>query len=88
MIEIEVNPYKSIIVIDEEGELVTISEGDNIQFTLENEKTEKQGVVTKFNGKKEKLKIQMVPKNQTYEEIWPLIMMKEGSLKLVEEINE
>ena len=88
MIDIQLNPYKSIVVIDNEGELITISEGDTIQFEIETTKVVKQGIVTKFISKDEKLKIQMVPKNQTYEEIWPVIAMKDGSLKLVEDTEE
>lgn len=84
MIEISVNPYKSIVIVDDEGELLTVSEGDKIEFAIESTGEVKQGFVTKLNGKNEKLKIQMVPKDQNYEEIWPVVIMSEGSLKLAE----
>ena len=83
MVEISVNPYKSIVIVDDEGELLTISEGDNIEFTIESTGEIKQGCVTKFMGKDEKLKIQIIPINQNYEEIWPVTAMVDGSLKLV-----
>jgi len=88
MIEIDTNPYKSIVIVDDEGELLTVSEGDNIEFAIESTGEVKQGFVTKLNGKNEKLKIQMVPKDQNYEEIWPVVVISEGSLKLVEKTNE
>ena len=85
MILLQTNPYKSIVVLDKDEKPVILSEGDNIQFDLENTGEVKVGHITKFNGKNEKLKIQIIPKDQTYEEIWPVIFMSEGSLKLVED---
>lgn len=84
MVEIIVNPYKSIVIDSEDG-LLTISEGDNIEFTIESTGEIKQGCITKFMGKDEKLKIQMIPTEQNYEEIWPVVAISEGSLKLVED---
>ena len=82
MVEIIVNPYKSIVIDSEDG-LLTISEGDAIKFTIESTGEIKQGSITKFMGKDEKLKIQMIPTEQNYEEIWPVTAMVDGSLKLV-----
>jgi hypothetical protein len=84
MVEIIVNPYKSIVIDSEDG-LLTISEGDAIKFTIESTGEIKQGSITKFMGKDEKLKIQMIPTEQNYEEIWPVVAISEGSLKLVED---
>jgi hypothetical protein len=84
MIEIDTNPYKSIVIVDDEGKLLTVSEGDKIEFAIESTGEVKQGLITKLNGKNEKLKIQIVPKDQNYEEIWPVVAISEGSLKLVE----
>lgn len=84
MVEIIVNPYKSIVIDSEDG-LLTISEGDAIKFTIESTGEIKQGCITKFMGKDEKLKIQMIPTEQNYEEIWPVVAISEGSLKLVED---
>ena len=88
MIDINLNPYKSIIVVDDEGELLTISEGDKVEFTIESTGEVKQGFVTKFGGKNEKLKIQIVSKEDACEQIWPIVVMSEGSLKLVEDSEE
>jgi hypothetical protein len=84
MVEIIVNPHKSIVIDSEDG-LLTISEGDAIKFTIESTGEIKQGSITKFMGKDEKLKIQMIPTEQNYEEIWPVVAISEGSLKLVED---
>lgn len=87
MVEISVNPYKSIVIVDEKGELLTISEGDSIQFIIESTGEIKQCCVTKFLSKDEKLKIQVIPTGQNYEEIWPVVAIKDGSLKLVDDSN-
>ena len=88
MIVVETNPYKSIVVLNEDDEPIMISEGDKIEFTVESTGEIKKGIVTKFNSKNEKLKLQMVPDNETYEQIWPIIAMSEGSLKLVEDSED
>jgi len=83
LITIDTNPYKSIIV-DSEGKLVTIREGDKIKFCLESGLV-KRGTVTKLQGKEDKLKIQMMPKEKECEEIWSVMVMVDGSLKLDDE---
>lgn len=87
MVIIERNPYKSIVVLDEEGERVTIAEGDKIEFCLESGEV-KKGIVTKLQGKDDKLKVQMIPQNKECEEIWPVVVISDGSLKLQEEEND
>ena len=81
MITVEKDPYKSIIVEDEDGELVTISEGDNVKFRTDSGEL-KQGKLIKFDGKKEKLKLQIMPVGSECEEIWSVMVMSEGSLVL------
>ena len=81
MIEVKVNPYKSVVILDSEGEEITISEGDQIKFCLESGVV-KKGRVTKLQGKDDKLKIQMIPQEKECEEIWPVIVMSDGSLGL------
>ncbi len=78
---IKQNPYKSIVVEDEHGRDVTISEGDKIRFCTEGGEL-KKGYVTKLQGKDDKLKIQIVPVGGECEEIWSLISMADGSLNL------
>lgn len=87
MITVEVNPYKSIVVLNEDEEKITISEGNKIQFCLESGEV-KRGVVTKFQGKNDKLKIQMLPLQKECEEIWSVLQMVDGSLKLQDEDDE
>lgn len=83
MISVHTNPYKSVIVLDKEENPVIISEGDTIEFTLESGELVK-GTVTKFSGKDEKLKIQMLSEDKTCEVIYATITMIDGSLKLSE----
>jgi len=84
MVEIKVDPYKSVVILDADGEELTISEGDNIQFCLDSGLV-KEGRITKLQGKGDKLKIQMMPKEKECEEIWPAVVISEGSLRLIEE---
>jgi len=84
MVEIKVDPYKSVVILDADGEELTISEGDNIQFCLDSGLV-KEGRITKLQGKGDKLKIQMMPKEKECEEIWSAVVMSEGSLRLIEE---
>jgi len=84
MVEIKVDPYKSVVILDADGEELTISEGDSIQFCLDSGLV-KEGRITKLQGKGDKLKIQMMPKEKECEEIWPAVVISEGSLRLVEE---
>jgi len=86
MVEIKVDPYKSVIILDADGEELTISEGDNIQFCLDSGLV-KEGRITKLQGKGDKLKIQMMPKEKECEEIWPAVVISEGSLRLIKEDN-
>ena len=67
-----------------EGNSITISEGDKIRFCLESGEV-KRGVITKLIGKDDELKIQILPEDKQCEEIWPVLVMADGSLKLDEE---
>lgn len=84
LINVVENPYKSIVVIDQKGNNVTISEGNNVQFVTEQGEI-KTGNVTKLIGKEEKLKVQILPQGKEYEEIWSITTMKDGTLILVGE---
>jgi len=86
MINVIVNPYKSIQVETDEGDIL-IKEGDNIEFIVESTGESISGVVTKFQGKDEKLKIQIFSSEKTCEQIWPVVVISEGTLKLVENDN-
>jgi len=87
MVEIKVNPYKSVVVLDSEGEEITISEGDQVQFCLDSGLV-KKGRITKLQGKGDKLKIQLLPSEKECEEIWPIVVISDGSLKLQDDSDE
>ena len=87
MVEIKVNPYKSIIVENDEGKEITISEGNQIEFALETGEVIR-GKVQKLQGKDDKLKIQLLPENKTCEEIWSAVVILDGSLKIYDPSNE
>ena len=88
MLEISVNPYKSIVIVDNNSEFLTVCEGDAIEFAIESTGEVVKGVVTKFASKDEKLKIQIFNPDKNCEEIWSVVLIKEGSLKLVEVTNK
>ncbi len=85
MISIIENPYKSIQVETDEGNIVTIKEGDSVEFVVESTAEVIKGIVTKFASKDEKLKVQIFSAEKVCEQIWPVVAMSEGSLKLVED---
>jgi len=89
VIDIIATPYKSIEITIEEGDIQTISEGDKITFITEANAEVKIGIVTGFKGTKpEKVKVEMIPVGEGHTEIWGIIDMVEGSLKLVEDNDE
>ena len=88
MILVDKIPYKSIVVFGKNNELITIKEKDNVQFDLESGEV-KSGKVMKFIGtKNDNLKLQILPTEKECEEIWPVVIIVEGTLKLIEETNE
>jgi len=88
LISIIENPYKSIQVETDEGNIVTIKEGDSVEFAVESTAEIIKGIVTKFASKDEKLKVQIFSAEKVCEQIWPVVAMSEGSLKLVDSDNE
>ena len=84
MITIEKDIFDSIVVEDDNGKFVTISEGDNIQFTTESGELH-TGKVDSFKGKKDKLEIVIVPSGKECKEVWKIAVMSEGSLTLNKE---
>jgi len=89
VIDIIATPYKSIEVTTEEGDIQTISESNKITFITEANSEVKTGIVTGFKGTKpEKVKVEMIPVGEGHTEIWGIIDMVEGSLKLVEDNSE
>lgn len=77
------DPYKSVVVIDADGNDLRIDEGMNIKFAnLDGE--EVSGQLSKISGKGEKVKILITPPNSQKQEIWRLADISEGSLSIVE----
>ena len=83
MVIVEVNPYKSVGVLQGEKS-VRIDTGDVIQFATETGETIK-GRVTKISGKGEKTKFQIIPIGEQKEEIWSVVVMQEASLEVIED---
>lgn len=89
MINVLETPYKSIEVEIEENEVQILSEGNKITFITEGNAEVKQGVVTGFKGSKpEKVEVEIIPSGENHKEIWKVIDMVEGSLKLINEDDE
>lgn len=89
MINVLEVPYKSIEVEIAENEAQILSEGNKITFITEGDGEIKKGVITGFKGSKpEKVEVEIIPSGAGHKEIWKVIDMVEGSLKLVEETDE
>jgi hypothetical protein len=82
MLEISENIFKSIKVLSEDNEEIVIREGDYIEFTTESGEV-KEGRIVKFNGKDDKIKLTILPKNSECHEIWNGTLILEGSLKIL-----
>jgi len=86
MINVLETPYKSIEVEIAENEVQILSEGSKITFVTEGDGEVKTGIITGFKGSKpEKVEIEIIPSGENHKEIWKVIDMIEGSLKLVED---
>jgi hypothetical protein len=89
MINVLVAPYKSIEVETEEDGNQIISEGNKISFITDPDGEVKEGIVTGFKGSKaDKVEVEIIPSGAGHKEIWKVIDMVEGSLKLVEGTDE
>ena len=89
MINVLETPYKSIEVEIVENEVQILSEGNKITFVTEGDGEVKIGIITGFKGSKpEKVEIEMIPSGAGHKEIWSVMKMEEGSLKLVEDTEE
>jgi len=86
MIEVKVNPYKQMVVDSANGDVV-ISETDKVRFITESGEV-KIGSVVKLIGKGDKLKIQLMPEGKECEEIWSILQISDGSLRLYDEDDD
>jgi hypothetical protein len=93
LIEVTVDGKNSIIPIDTkeawnvfefefEGETYKVNEGDIVRFITELGEP-KQGNLIKISGKKEKTNLQIVPTGYEHKEIWSVLSIKEGTLKIL-----
>jgi hypothetical protein len=90
MVSVEKGSFKSIIVLNEDGEQIRIDEGNAVEFVTESGQAV-TGTVMKIQGKGDKTKLQILPKMGEHEEIWSVVSMAEiwsvvsmaeGTLKL------
>jgi len=86
MVEIKVNPYKQMVVDSINGDVV-ISETDKVRFITESGEV-KIGSVVKLIGKGDKLKIQLMPEGKECEELWSILQIADGSLRLYNEDDD
>jgi len=84
MVVVDTNIYKSVVVLNEEETPMLISEGDKIEFSLESGEV-KKGQLQKLQGKDEKLKLTILPEGKECQEIWSVLVMVDGSLKVIDE---
>lgn len=82
MVTVNVNPFKSVVVADENGNDLRIDEGKVIAFA-NTEGEEVSGGLSKISGKGEKVKFLINPPDSTKQELWRLADIAEGSLRIV-----
>jgi len=86
MVNVKVNPYKQMVVESTNGDVI-ISENDKVRFITESGEV-KIGSIVKLIGKGDKLKIQLMPLGKECEELWSVLQIADGSLKLYVEDDE
>jgi len=86
---LKVDPKEAwnVFEVEFDGNTIKVQEGDKISFITENSEI-KEGLILKVKGKKEKTKLQIVPTGMDYEEIWSVLSIKEGTLKVLDSGNE
>jgi len=80
MVNVITDVFKSFEIEGEDG-IIRIDEGDSVRFCTE-AGVVKRGIIKKIQGKGEKAKIQILAEDKECEEVWSLIVMAEGSLKI------
>lgn len=73
----------NVVEVEFEGKKTTVNEGDEISFVVESGELI-EGVLNKIAGKGEKTKLQINPFGKEYEQIWSIVSIKEGTLKVIE----
>lgn len=82
MVNVINDVFKSVVV-EGKGSQLRIDEGNKIKFIVESTGIVKEGTILKISGKGEKTKLQIMPKDNECEEVWSIIVMKEGSLEVL-----
>ena len=82
MLEIIKDAYKSIEIMGNNEDSITVKEGNFIKFATENGE-EKVGRVVKLAGKGEKTNITIIPEDSECKEIWDIENIAEGSLIVI-----
>lgn len=77
----------NVMTVEFEGKETTIEEGNQISFVVESGEII-EGILNKIKGKGEKTKLQMNPFGKEYEQIWSVVSIKEGTLKVIENEDE
>lgn len=77
----------NVMEIEFEGKTTTVNEGDPISFVVETGELI-EGITNKISGKGEKTKLQINPFGKEYEQIWSIVSIKEGTLKVIEKNKE
>lgn len=73
----------SVMEVQFDGKTIVVNENDIVEFIIDSTGEIKKGVVTKLKGKGDKTKIQLRPIGLDCEEIWSVISLREGSLKVI-----
>lgn len=81
MVTIKVNPFKSVVVTDVNGNDLRIDEGKTIKFSND-EGEVVTGILSKIVGKKT-VKFTINPPDTQRQEIWCLDDIAEGSIEII-----
>lgn len=83
MLTVETPCFKSIEVLDVDGNVLRVDEGMKIKFAMESGEVV-TGILVKVSGKKpEKTKLQIIPEDGQKEEIYDVSVISSGSLSIL-----
>jgi len=77
-----------VMDVQTESGVVTVNEGDKIEFVTENNGEIVKGIPTKIKGKGEKTNFEFVADGSECKQVWDVMAIKEGTLKLIKEEKE
>jgi hypothetical protein len=82
MVTVSINPFKSVVVMDENGKDLRVDEGRKISFANKDGE-QVDGTLDKISGKNEKVKFLITPPDSSKQELWRLADIQEGSLRIL-----